>query len=77
MADKLQIVLRKIYLSTNPGAAKCLFYEKNSFSDIFNLNRKRLPGFKRNKNNSWIGFRDLEFVKTCHEHVIDLNKIKT
>ena len=60
------------------GAAKCLFVKMNSFSNIFNLNRKMLPGFKRNKKNSLIRkFGDLEFEKTCHEHVIALNKIKT
>ena len=54
-------------------AAKCLFYEnKQYYSKKFYLKRKILPHLKRKKKDfvkKICGFIDLEFVKTCHEHV--------
>ena len=44
----------------------------NSFSNIFGLIRKILPGIKRKKKKIGEkknrGFIDSEFVKSCHEH---------
>ena len=51
------------------------------FSNIFDLNRKILPCFKREQENfraknSWtLGFVDSEFVKTCHMIDVCLNDI--
>ena len=49
----------------------------NSFSNIFGLIRKILPGIQRKekklerKKNR--GFIDSEFVKSCHEHATILS----
>ena len=50
---------------------KVSFYVKiNSFCNIFELNRTILPCYKRKEEKNR-GFVDSEFVKTCHEHVIN------
>ena len=54
------------------GAAKCLFLQINSFSNIFDLNRKILPCFRWKiqkicEENSWIlkfGIRE-NILRTC------------
>ena len=53
------------------GAAKGLFLKINSFSHIFDLNRKILPCLKRKQKNR--GFVDSGFLKTCHEHYISVS----
>ena len=68
-----QIFFTKNVLFSFKGAAKCLVFVKiNSFSNIFDLNRKVVPCFKwkqekcHEKNG---GFVDSEFVKTCHKQL--------
>ena len=71
----------QIYESTNFVIEKCLyffyrscnvsFFEKKTlvlFSNIFDLNKKILPGFKRKQakfREKNCGFVDSEIVKTC------------
>ena len=48
------------------------FVKINSFCNIFDLNRKILPCFKRKQEKireKIRGYVDSEFVETCHEHV--------
>ena len=65
-----------ILVSLNRTCKVSFFVKINSFSIIFfYLNRNILFTFKRNKEKirkKRCGFVDLEFVKTCHEHVKSL-----
>jgi len=56
------------------GAAKCLFFVKiNSFSNIFDLSRKKTYLVLKENKKIFVKkirvFLDSEFVKTCHEQV--------
>ena len=54
------------------------FVKINSFSNVFDLNRKILPCFKRKqetfREKKIHGFVDSEFVEACHEHVISFGR---